>query len=1354
MSDRQSSQTKEAAARVEAQLRRHPAVADAAVLVRADRGGAERLVAYVQPSGATSAERLREQVAPFLSGRSPDDWVAVTALPYGGDGRLNVGALEGVAVLDDVVQQQCEAALAQAVGPDQAVALRVQRQKEDAALSLSDFGLSVASARSRTTVCAAAASADAPAALSEGVELRVEADAPRTLAQALLRAADRFGDHTIRHVDAQGGERVTTYAELLAEAQRVQAGLIAAGLTPGDKILLQLENTSDFLAGFWGCVLAGVVPAPLTIPSSYELNNGTLRKLRHAWTMFDRCPVLAGPASTPRLQAIAEPLGCEGLRVISIDDLRRSAPAAEPHAAKPDDRALLLLTSGSSGAPKAVTHPHHTLIARSLATAQHNGHNSDDVSLNWMPLDHVGGIVMFHLRDVVTGAHQVQVATDHILEQPLRWLDLMQQHGVSATWAPNFAFALVNDALERDETRQWDLSTVRFVLNGGEAIVPATARRFLELLEPHGLSRDAMKPSWGMSETSSGVTFNRDLTLEKPEGFAGLAVEVGQPIPGVAVRIVDQNGGILREGEEGRLQIRGVTITPGYYNNPERNAEAFTSDGWFNTGDLGVLRAGSLTITGREKEELIINGVNFAVSEIEAVVDSLAGVVVACTAACAVRRPADDTDELAIFFTPEGSDDDDLRSVIQSIRQQLMAQLGLAPSYLVPLPAERIPKTAIGKIQRAALRRSLSDGEFDSILAHVEHVAPRQDGLPNWFFKPSWQPRAIRAGSEDRILPRHALIVSDATGISDRLASDLAACGVKTATTSSAEVVRWLGEVRPDLVIDCRACDGEADLAGTLALVQAVAAHATDEQPIRLCCIATDSQAVDASDAPTPQNAAVPALLRAAAAEVPALRVQHIDLPAGSTAEQVSSLANELLSGPHSDIEVAYRGGLRLVPRLKLCDARTIADNSTPVVRGGVYAITGGLGGVGMHLARYLLNHWGVKLLLLGRRAAEDPKVRDRLASLQSQGDVLYVQVNVADAAAVCAALDQTGQHWNAEIAGVFHLAGRFHETSILAETPEALADAFDAKVNGAIALHNALAQRGGGRLVLFGSVNGYFSGRNVAAYAAANRALATFARARAAGPVRTVCLDWSMWADTGMSRGYALAEASAAAGYAQIQPAQGLASLQIALRLNQPNVLIGLDGNNPRIATHLATTCEAVEELLICAATDDVQPPKVVDRFGTPAPCRIERLEHFPRTSDGSPDRTALLELAGFPGMSLDAAPRNDLERQIARIFQDVLGLMRISIHESFLHLGGDSLKATQIVSRLRNVLAVPLALRDLFENQTVAALAESVANRDNAAADVITREDVVALDAEALSDEEVEAALAQMLSEEEHSQ
>jgi acyl-CoA synthetase (AMP-forming)/AMP-acid ligase II len=242
------------------------------------------------------------------------------------------------------------------------------------------------------------------------------------------------------------------------------------------------------------------------------------RRVTNAWVKLGAPLILTNEITAARLRRLSEPRDLSRLRLGLVEKLRAAAPVPTArYQPDPDAAAVLLLTSGSSGAPKFVVQTHRAVVMRSLATAQLNGFDQGDVSLNWLPLDHVGGLLMSHVRDVVLRCRQVIAPIALVLEDPLRWLDWIDRYQATFTWAPNFAFALVNDRADEIGARKWNLSSMRFILNGGEPIVANQARRFLGLLARHQLPPTSMHPAWGMSETCSATTYSDVLSEDGAE---------------------------------------------------------------------------------------------------------------------------------------------------------------------------------------------------------------------------------------------------------------------------------------------------------------------------------------------------------------------------------------------------------------------------------------------------------------------------------------------------------------------------------------------------------------------------------------------------------------------------------------------------------------------------------------------------------------------------------------------------------------------------------------------------------------------------------------------------------------------
>ncbi|WP_097874429.1 AMP-binding protein [Streptomyces sp. ms184] len=519
----------------------------------------------------------------------------------------------------------------------------------------------------------------------------------RDLGETLVRAAETTTSPGICFVGDDGSETVLTYPQLLDGAARLLGGLRAAGVVPGETVVLQIAEPPALLTAFWACVLGGFVPMPVNAGATADQRATAPELLQRVWQGYGRPKVLTGPGQEIAPAVAADPQWPQAL-LGDTDRLGSGAPESAWHRAAPDDPAVLLLTSGSTGVPKAVTLTHRNVLSRTSATVRLNRLGAKTRSFNWMPLDHVGGLVMFHVRDVYLGCYQVHAGIEWVLGDPLRWLEGIDRHRADTTWAPNFAFGLINDLADRLAGRSWDLSCLRYIMNGGEAVRSGVVRRFLELLAPLGLPRDAMWPGWGMSETSAGVA---DCEFWAVNAGDDRYVPVGRPQPGTSLRVVDERNRIVPVGTTGLLQVSGASVTSGYYRNPGQNRQSFT-DGWFRTGDLAYVRDGILTVTGRADDVIQLGGVTYHGHEIEARVEELDVVVPSYTVACPVTGPESGTEELAVFFHPRAGTEPAVAA--RTVRDQLARTLGVAVAHTVPVGREDVPKTGIGKLRRAQLR--------------------------------------------------------------------------------------------------------------------------------------------------------------------------------------------------------------------------------------------------------------------------------------------------------------------------------------------------------------------------------------------------------------------------------------------------------------------------------------------------------------------------------------------------------------------------------------------------------------------------------------------------------------------------
>jgi len=596
-------------------------------------------------------------------------------------------------------------------------------------------------------------------ALVYGAPLLAEAQDAHTLPAILRQGAAAVIGEQIVYVQADGMEQSQSYAGLLEAAERILAGLRQQGLQPQAKLILQLRHNQDILPTFWACLLGGFIPVMTAVPPTYREANSELERLKQVWLQLEQPLIVTDTATQMAMAELQRWLPVTPERIVTIEALRTHAPAPCHHPAQPEDVAFFSLTSGSTGTPKLIPLTHRNLLTRARSANHYCGHTRHTVSLNWLPLEHIGPISDLHLRAVVLGCKQIFVPKAYVAGNPLNWLHLIDRHRATYSAAPNFAYALVNSSLEKITERapaSWDLSCVETLLCAGETVSPEVMQTFLSKLTPYGLQPTTLQPCFGMAEMGSGITYYQ-ATAETPiKAFwverASLAGEVvqlpphtpgtvgltslGSIIPGLAMRIVDAENRVLPEATVGRFQVQGVAVSSGYYNNPTANHEVFLADGWFDTGDLGMIMAGELVLTGRAKESIIVNGANYANSEIEAVVEQLPGVERSYTVACAVRMPDRQREEIALFFCPQANNDPTMLATLsQQIQQSVAKTIGIRLDYVIPLSRAEIPKTAIGKLQRIKLAKRLEAGEFAALIQDAQQatqprapvVAPRTE---------------------------------------------------------------------------------------------------------------------------------------------------------------------------------------------------------------------------------------------------------------------------------------------------------------------------------------------------------------------------------------------------------------------------------------------------------------------------------------------------------------------------------------------------------------------------------------------------------------------------------------------------
>ncbi|APR81513.1 non-ribosomal peptide synthetase/polyketide synthase [Minicystis rosea] len=1350
---------------IETAILRHPAIDACHTAVRACSGGEDEIVAWVVPAGPIAPRQLEQQISALLpiSGL-PLTIVPVGTLPFDAEGHLDEQALLDLPIIDEASIQRWEKALS-------ATSARVKVIATKALSPLASIHVSTllksAHAATRSAIAPAPPSLQQDIttshrpALASGGPLVLPEDAPRTLTAALLRTAAAQPDHGVIIVQDRGAPRFLSYGDLLCSARAVLTGLRQAGLREGDRAILQIDDLGRYFTAFWACILGGIAPVTVSTSTAYDRPTAVTGKLFNVWELLGRPAIVASTHLTGALAGVPGLHGASpetAFRVLPVEELERCPPADHIYEARPEDVLFLQLTSGSTGVPKCIQQTHLAVVTHVHASARVNGYDAADVTLNWLPMDHVAPILMCHLKDAYLGAQQIHVKTELVLGDPLLWLDLMAERRVTVTWSPNFGYKLVNDALAQHPNRRWDLSSLRWLLNGGEQVTEPVAAELLRRMAPFGLSPTAMEPVFGMAELCTAVTFARGWTPESgirriakaslggvlrdadPGEEAVSFVEVGAPAPGIEIRITGPGGEPLAESMIGAVHVRGGTTTPGYLHNEEANREAFAGEGFFDTGDLGFLREGRLTITGRRKEMIIVGGANFYCYEIEDAVSAVPGVLPTFAAACAVDDPTTGTDGLAIFYVPRHPGLD--VALLRAVREKVTATFGVSPSHVIPLAQEAFPKTTSGKIQRAQLQRDLVSGVHARLLVDIDLALENERTVPDWFLRPIWQHRTL----PNRTLPASLgvpLVIGAEASLGQTLCARLAPEGVLAVETGLGFARlgpnRWsVDPTRYDDLFTALATEGisidrvfhlasfgpprEDASVGTTDLLAFAQAAARTNKPLRLLAITSHAVARGPEDAIESARAALRGLVPSISQEWPQIECRHIDLPIDDPSA-VDLLIREARFAT-KDREIAYLDGQRAVRRLSL--SRPSPKLDLPFSRGDLILVTGGLGGLGIEIARWLLVQHGARLVLVGRSPLDGTATstddalaaqqtaderRRAFADLTRLGEVVYEQADVGDRARMAEVVAAAEQRFQAKIVGVFHLAGVFPTRLLADETAESLKDTLHPRLEGSAVLAEVLGD--GAFFVGIGTAYSATGGVAVGAYAAGSAVLEAFVdEQRRRGRKHTTYVAFSHWDDVGMSRGYLHGEQSLAQGYLMIGVRRGLASLAAALTSGENRVIAGLDARRPNVQRLLAAPPAPSTKLVAYVdqgtSTAALRDLEIADRFGVRQPCDVVEVPEWPLTEAGEIDVVRLAGLTGAHAAQRERVmPATSLERTIAGIWREVLAVDAIDVNTSFFALGGQSILLIQVLSKLKQATGRDLTVVDLFRHPTIRALA-----------------------------------------------
>jgi len=479
-----------------------------------------------------------------------------------------------------------------------------------------------------------------------------------------------------------------SYARAAVDARSAQYAsfLAGRGLVPGDRVSAQVEKSPEALCLYLACLRAGLVFHPL---------NMAYRAAELDYFIADAEPaaIVCDPADEATLAKCAKSAGVPNLLTLDAAGSGTLAAGADEAAAafapvsrEADDLAALLYSSGTTGRPKGIMLTHRNLLCNTEALVGAWEFSPADRLLHALPIFHVHGLFVAVGCALLSGAS-------------MRWLSGYDAHEV-IRYLPEctvlmgvptyYTRLLAEPSFTADVARN-----VRLFVSGSAPLLKETFAEFRDRTGHEILER------YGMTETNMN-TSNPLHGTRKPG-------TVGPPLPGVEVRVCDDAGRVLAAGETGNLQVRGPNVFAGYWKMPDKTAEDFTADGFFNTGDNALLDAdGYVSIVGRAKDLVISGGLNVYPKEVELFLDELPGV----KESAVIGVPHADFGEAVVAVVVASASPAPSEADIIAAAKRELANFKV-PKRVVFVDA--LPRNTMAKVQKNRLRETYAD-----IFASVE----------------------------------------------------------------------------------------------------------------------------------------------------------------------------------------------------------------------------------------------------------------------------------------------------------------------------------------------------------------------------------------------------------------------------------------------------------------------------------------------------------------------------------------------------------------------------------------------------------------------------------------------------------
>ena len=536
--------------------------------------------------------------------------------------------------------------------------------------------------------------------------------------------------------DGKEKERIS-YGALHRRACAV-GGYLQASAVAGERALLLLPSGLDFVVSFFAALYAGMIAVPAYPPGARV--DGKSRRLESIARDARPSRVLTTAQIASRLRGEAEgllgpaePVDPGGIEDVWAERWRRPATTAE-------SIAFLQYTSGSTAQPKGVIVSHGNILCNERMIQAQFGQSAESTVVSWLPQYHDMGLIGGLLQPLYNGSLGVFMSPSAFLQQPIGWLRAISHYQAHTSGGPNFSYDLVVATTTEEQRQGLDLRSWRVAFTGAEPVKLATIDRFSEAFAPHGFSRDAFFPCYGLAEATLMVTGRQGVRIlpgESGSAHGCLAarrplVSCGTPVVETQVVIVDPiTTAPCRAGEIGEIWVQGPSVASGYWQQEEASVQTFGAAApgqrgrFLRTGDLGSLVDGELMVAGRLKDLIIFHGENYYPEDLE-LTASDCHAAVRFQPGAAFMAEIDGGEELVVLHGVHRASHDGLEEVAQAVRDAISQHHGVRVHTVVLVHAAAIPRTSSGKVQRHLCRTQFEAGTLPALLTHA--IGSRDQG--------------------------------------------------------------------------------------------------------------------------------------------------------------------------------------------------------------------------------------------------------------------------------------------------------------------------------------------------------------------------------------------------------------------------------------------------------------------------------------------------------------------------------------------------------------------------------------------------------------------------------------------------